>query len=106
MQGGGMDPPSVLSVHFAWKWALRNSAIVRVCIDVSPSPGTGLSSRGPTSTSVVFGLSGAGDPVPVSHTPSSTRMPSKEEFNHSPSSPAVSLPLCILRTCIVNVILP
>ena len=106
MQGGGMDPPSAFSVHFAWKWALRNSASVRVCIDVSPSLGAGLYSRGSSSTSVVFGLSGAGDPVPVSHSPSSTRMPSKEDFNHSPSSLAVSLALCMLRTCMVNVILP
>ena len=64
MQSGGMDPPSAFSVHFVWKWALRNSASVRVCIDVSPpSLGTGLSSRGSPSTSVIFGLSGAGDPV-------------------------------------------
>jgi len=43
---------------------------VRVCITVSPSPRTGLFSHGPTSTSIVFGLSGTGDPVPISHRPS------------------------------------
>jgi hypothetical protein len=106
MQGEGRDTPPASSVHFAWKWALRNSAKVRVCIAVYPSPSAGLFSRGPPSTSIVFGLSGAGDPVPISYRPSSTRMPSKEDFNHSPSSLAVSLALCLLRTCIVNVILP
>ena len=106
MQGEGRDPPPDSPVHFAWKWALRNSATVRVCIAVSPSPGVGLFSLGPPSTSRTLGISGAGDPVPASQRPSSTRMPSKEDFSHSPSSLAVSVALCLLRTCIVNVILP
>ena len=62
MQGEGMDPPPAPSVHFDWKWALRNSDSVIVCIDVSPSPSVGLSSRGPSSTSIILGISGASDP--------------------------------------------
>ncbi len=45
---------------------------VRICFEKpvvrltrSPSPDVGLSSRGPPNTSIVFGLSGAGDPIPV-----------------------------------------
>ena len=93
MQGEGMDPPPISSVHFVWKWALRNSDSVTVCITVSPSPSVGLSSRGPPSTSMILGISGAGDPVPASQRPSSTRMPSKEDSNHSPSSLVVSVDL-------------
>jgi hypothetical protein len=65
IQGEGKGPPSTSSVHFAWKWALRNSANVSVCLTVSPSSSVGLSSHGPSNTSIIFGLSGAGDPVPV-----------------------------------------
>ena len=105
MQGGGRRPPPASSVHFAWKWALRNSAAVRVRNAVSPSPGAGLSSLGPPSTSKTLGVSGAGDPVPTFQRPSSTSMPSNEDFNHSPNSRAVPVALFLLRTCIVNEIL-
>ena len=105
MQGGGRRPPPASSVHFAWKWALRNSATVRVRIVVSPSPSVGLSSLGPPNTSKTLGVSGAGDPVPAFQRPSSTNMPSNEDFNHFPSSRTVSVALCLVRTCIVNVIL-
>jgi hypothetical protein len=47
MQGEGRSPPPTSSVHFAWKWAKRNSTTVHVCISVSPSPSAGLSSLGP-----------------------------------------------------------
>ena len=106
MQGGGRSPPTNSSVHFAWRWVLRNSATVLVCIAVSPSPSAGLSSLGTPSTSKTLGVSGAGDPVPAFQRPSSTRMPSKEDCNHSHNSRAVSVALCLLLTCIVNVILP
>jgi len=45
IQGEGRDHPPDSSVHFTWKWTLRNSAKVRVCISVSPSPRTGFFSR-------------------------------------------------------------
>jgi len=91
MQGGGRDPPPASTVHFDWKWALRNSATVCVCITVSPSPGVGLFSLGPPSTSMTLGISGAGDPAPASQRPSSTRMPSNEDFSHSPSYSSVEI---------------
>jgi len=106
MQGGGRGPPPPTPLHFAWKWALRNSATVRVYIVLSPSPGVGLFYLGPPSSSMTLGISGAGDPAPASQRPSSTRMPSNEDFSHSPSSLAVSVALRLVRTCIVNVILP
>ena len=105
MQGGGRRPPPAFSVHFAWKWALRNSATVRVRIAVSLSPSAGLSSFGTPSTSKTLGVSGAGDPAPTFQRPSSTNMPSNADCNHSPSSRAVFFALCLLRTCIVSVIL-
>ncbi len=106
MQGEGRSPPPASSVHFTWKWSLRNSATVRVRIVMSPSPSAGPSSLGPPSTSITLGVSGAGDPVPAFQRPSSTKMPSNEDCNHSHISRAVSVALCLLRTCIVNVILP
>ena len=106
MQGGGRRPPPASSVHFAWKWALRNSATVHVRIPVFPSPSAGLSSLGPPNTSKTLGVSGAGNPVPAFQRPSSTNMSSNEDFNHFPSSRAVFVALCLLCTCIVNVILP